>query len=88
MKPKILHYGSKISFLAIMKNGYIVDIACSDKDAGIYSETHPLSNDSRMNPFSENSGWLDIFEVQARDLVLYTHWPQHTKEFWDLLNET
>jgi hypothetical protein len=27
-------------------------------------------------------------EVRARDLVLYTHWPVHTKEFWDLLNET
>jgi len=41
MKPKILHYSSKISFLAIMKNGYIVDIACSDKNyesAGMYSE--------------------------------------------------
>jgi hypothetical protein len=24
---------------------------------------------------------------RARDLALYTHWPVHTKEFWDLLNE-
>jgi kynurenine formamidase len=30
-------------------------------------------------------GWA---KVRAQDLALYTHWPQHTKEFWDLLNET
>jgi len=27
-------------------------------------------------------------KTQAKDLALYTHWPVHTKEFWDLLNET
>jgi hypothetical protein len=27
-------------------------------------------------------------KVRVQDLALYTHWPVHTKEFWDLLNET
>jgi hypothetical protein len=30
----------------------------------------------------------NLTEVQAKDLALYTHWPVHTKEFWELLNET
>jgi hypothetical protein len=41
-----------------------------------------------QNPFFKNSNWIKVIEIQAKDLALYTHWPVHTKEFWDLLDET
>ncbi len=28
---------------------------------------------------------VSVNEIQVKDLALYTHWPQHTKEFWKLL---
>jgi len=91
MKPKIIYYKSWLarseSYLAIMKNGFVIDIACSEKKSGMYSQNSQpeiLEN----NPFFINSKWINITKVQARDLALYTHWPVHTKEFWDLLNET
>jgi hypothetical protein len=84
LKLKILHYsGPSIngrgltSYLAIEKNEFVTDIACSNKIAALFS--------GRYFP---RKGWRNIFEVQAQDLALYTHWPVHTKEFWDLLNET
>ena len=79
LKLKILHYSilSRVSYLAIEKNEFVTDIACSNKIAALFS--------GRYFP---RKGWRNIFEVQAQDLALYTHWPVHTKEFWDLLNET
>jgi len=86
MKPKIIKYdfanfnGYKVAFLAIIKNGCVVDIACSNKCGQVvmYSE----KDKTFKNEFKKKT-----IEVRARDLVLYTHWPVHTKEFWDLLNE-
>jgi hypothetical protein len=85
MKPKILRYSNNdgIDFLAIRKNGYIIDIACSSKNYGMLSEKGvpgPI-----YNPFSKSNIWDNIIEIQVQDLALYTHWPVHTKEFWDLL---
>jgi DNA-binding XRE family transcriptional regulator len=79
LKLKILHYSilSRVSYLAIEKNEFVTDIACSNKIAALFSGRYFLGK-----------GWRNIFEVQAQDLALYTHWPVHTKEFWDLLNET
>jgi hypothetical protein len=78
LKLKILHYsGPSVSYLAIEKNEFVTDIACSNKIAALFSGRYFLGK-----------GWRNIFEVQAQDLALYTHWPVHTKEFWDLLNET
>jgi hypothetical protein len=88
MKPKILRYGGlSVSQLAIMKNGYVIDIACSHKHLGMFSEGEGPTDPS-MNPFSKSNTWTNVTKVQTKDLALYTHWPQHTKEFWDLLNET
>jgi hypothetical protein len=87
MKPKILHYGSKVRYLALIKNGHVIDIACSHKNAGMYYEGEGPTDPS-MNPFSKNNTWTNVTKVQTKDLALYTHWPVHTKEFWDLLNET
>ena len=81
MKFKILCYGKEISYLAVIKNGLVIDIACSDKDGQVAmfsKEDDPL--------FSEKDFFVDnSIEVQTKDLALYTHWPIHTKEFWDLL---
>ena len=42
MKPKIICYsfvdGYRIYHIAVIKKGFIIDIACSDKDSGMYSE--------------------------------------------------
>ena len=84
LKLKILHYSilSRVSYLAIEKNEFVTDIACSNKIAALFSGR------SWMTRYFPRKGWRNIFEVQAQDLALYTHWPVHTKEFWDLLNET
>jgi len=83
LKLKILHYsGPSVSYLAIEKNEFVTDIACSNKIAALFSGR------SWMTRYFPRKGWRNIFEVQAQDLALYTHWPVHTKEFWDLLNET
>jgi len=71
MNPEIFYCDlGHTSYLAIIKNGYVIDIACSSK--------HFIG------------GYLPLYlaTIQAKDLALYTHWPVHTKEFWDLLNET
>jgi hypothetical protein len=78
MKPEIYRYDYGSSFLAVIKNGYIVDIACSSKnyDGKVVFLKKILYS------------WVKYTKVRARDLALYTHWPVHTQEFWDLLNET
>ena len=92
MKPKIIKYGFanfngyKVAFLAVIKNGLIIDIACSEKDAGMFSEKYNLLKEDFLN--SKTFARRNIIEIQSKDLALYTHWPRHTKEFWDLLNET
>jgi len=92
MKPKfkILRYDSDQgqSFLAIRKNGYVIDIACSNKNSLMYDYSDDYQPSPSQNPFFKNSNWIKVIEIQAKDLALYTHWPVHTKEFWDLLNET
>ena len=84
-KPKILRYISVTdrSYLTIIKNGFVIDIACSKKDARMLSEESNVK-------LSEDEIILNryITKIQSKDLALYTHWPVHTKEFWDLLNET
>ena len=89
MKPEIINYSlGKTNYIAIIKKGLIIDIACSKKGAGMYSEILPLSSVDLFNLKTHPLlGDLVITEVKARDLALYTHWPIHTKEFWDLLNE-
>ena len=76
-KMKLFQYRTiwDTDFLAIIKNGYVIDIACSDKDSLMYYSDY----------FFKNSNWIKVIEIQAKDLALYTHWPVHTKEFWDLL---
>ena len=78
MKPKIYQYGfGGLSYLAIIKNECFIDIACS-ANAGI------MFGKININVLSEK----EKIKTQAKDLAVYTHWPVHTKEFWDLLNET
>jgi len=75
MKLEIISYELLLGavYLATIKNGCIINIACSNKWG-------------KMAMFSERAGankkWT---KVRARDLALYTHWPVHTKEFWELL---
>ena len=106
-KMKLFKYRTiyGIDFLAIIKNGYVIDIACSGIrpvrepgcanhwEGSMYSE-----KDRREYIQASSLGSITLtkrknikkaqVKVRARDLALYTHWPQHTKEFWDLLNET
>jgi len=72
----IWHKLGGVQYLAVIKNGRVIDIACSRCSSlalplgeSTYSCTAPT-------------------EVRVQDLALYTHWPRHTQEFWDLLNET
>jgi hypothetical protein len=58
--------------IATKIKGYSIDCSCK----------------KRENSSLYNSNWIKVIEIQAKDLALYTHWPVHTKEFWDLLNET
>jgi len=87
---KLLQYRTiwGVDFLAIIKNGYVIDIACS----GIRPVREPgCANHWEGSMYSEKDRreYIHIkkaqVKVKARDLALYTHWPQHTKEFWDLL---
>jgi hypothetical protein len=74
MNPEIFYCDlGHTSYLAIIKNGYVIDIACSSKHYDLYGQL---------------SIRMYLRSIQAKDLALYTHWPVHTKEFWDLLNET
>jgi hypothetical protein len=84
MKPEIIYYEFlDVSYLAVIKNGLVIDIACSKKDARMLSEESNVK-------LSEDEVILNryITKIQSKDLALYTHWPVHTKEFWELLNET
>jgi hypothetical protein len=80
MKLEILRYSHVgVNFLAIIKKGYGIDIACSEKGTGMFSEKDLVTIPSYATKWTK---------VRAKSLALYTHWPIHTKEFWDLLNET
>ena len=80
MKPKIIRFESSgADYLSIIKNGIIIDIACSEKNARMLSEENNVKlseDDIVLNSY--------IIKVQLKDLALYTHWPQHAKEFWNL----
>ena len=89
MKLEIFYYesyNSKTSYLAIIKNEYVVNIACSEKGLTQFSEENSISKKDFCDFTTLKH--VTLTEVQVRDLALYTHWPVHTKEFWDLLNET
>jgi len=60
-----------------------VNIACSDKDSEMFFENDGIYSDY----FCFYKSCWNIIEIETQDLALYTHWPRHTKEFWDLLNE-
>jgi hypothetical protein len=87
-----------VDFLAIRKNGLVIDIACSNKWRHFVGSDYWLVKDgaSKRDLFSKKTRFTATkkafqtatIQVKAQDLALYTHWPQHTKEFWDLLNET
>jgi hypothetical protein len=81
MKPKIICYHDSFGRdnLSIIKNDFVIDIACSEK----FGQGAMFSEEDQISIF-----YMTWTEVRARDLALYTHWPVHTKEFWDLLNET
>jgi hypothetical protein len=82
MNPEIFYCDlGHTSYLAIIKNGYVIDIACSSKHYDLYGQRRI----SKRDLFIE---FDMVATIQAKDLALYTHWPVHTKEFWDLLNET
>jgi hypothetical protein len=51
----------------------IIFFACNDKHWAINEEL----------AFTTEIGKWTL--IRARDLALYTHWPVHTKEFWELL---
>jgi hypothetical protein len=93
MKPEIFYSESEIEYIAIIEDGFITDIACSSKDSVMWDKVSIRQNDFMIDqppppfPFQIN---IDSYskKLQAQDLALYTHWPVHTKEFWDLLNET
>ena len=87
-----------VDFLAVIKNGLVIDIACSSKwklfvppdfvlVKGQPREPGGASMFSKKTRFTAPStpSWMS---TPVKDLALYTHWPVHTKEFWDLLNET
>jgi len=61
-------------------SGCSKDIACS-KGAKDNYRSFLFANIDTEKDSKEN-----IIEIQVKDLALYTHWPVHTKEFWDLLD--
>ena len=73
----VLYNQGGVDFLATIKNGLVTDIACSK----VQSLDLALGDSTFSCPAART-------KVKVKDLALYTHWPQHTKEFWDLLNET
>jgi len=89
MKPKIFQYHFRGSdSLAVIKNGFVVDIACSEKDAGMFSEENCILKKDFYAATKKHDSTRYITKIKPKDLALYTYWPVHTKEFWDLLNET
>jgi hypothetical protein len=86
MSSVILYRSWGVDFLAIRKNGLVIDIACSDGESSpailFFGDARVLQKDFFGRGYSFQT------EIPTKDLALYTHWPQHTKEFWDLLNET
>jgi len=73
-----------VDFLAIRKNGLVIDIACAERC--FHLTRRPSYFFKRLPwPFASEKNILPT-KVRARDLALYTHWPVHTKEFWELLN--
>jgi len=87
LKPEIFRYSSAlISFIAIIKNELVIDIACSENLGKMFTENDKLSKKPFLDCIPKSRGWK-LIEIQSKDLALYTHWPVHTQEFWDLLNE-
>jgi hypothetical protein len=91
-----LGYDKGVDFLAVIKNGLVIDIACSKKWSHFWGPFW-IVRDGARDLFSKKTRFVRSskglqqtaeIQVKAQDLALYTHWPQHTKEFWDLLNET
>jgi len=90
MKPELFQYRTiwGVEYLAIIKSGYVIspysrviDIACSEKDSA-KGWRELFSEKTRIGRVQETAT-----KIQVQDLALYTHWPIHTKEFWDLLDE-
>jgi hypothetical protein len=52
----------------------------------MFTENYKLSKKPFLDCIPKSRGWK-LIEIQSKDLALYTHWPVHTQEFWDLLNE-
>jgi len=74
MNPEIIKYSipsmsNRYSYLAIMKNGYVVDIACSNKQWPMFSEKDQVLKNTYVS-----LEWTKA-KVRAQDLALYTHWP-------------
>jgi len=86
MKAELIRYRCLgVDFLAVIKNELVIDIACSDK-VGTSTLGEPFLSEEILRADLQNYAEEET-EIQARDLALYTHWPVHTKEFWDLLDK-
>jgi len=88
-KMKLFQYRTiwDTDFLAIIKNGYVIDIACSDKDGASNFVFFSKKTKMKEDFFTVKKVFHIVDEIQVKDLALYTHWPVHTKEFWDLYFE-
>jgi len=83
MKVELIQFRSLgVDFLAVIKNELVINIACSDKDGASTLGESFLPGEIIAE--EAETFWGKPL-IQARDLALYTHWPVHTKEFWDLL---
>jgi len=101
MKAELIRYRClEVDFLAVIKNELVIDIACSNKGStlgepfAVRHARHMRSGGHIPSPCRIHGHLLgeilvdEATEIQARDLALYTHWPVHTKEFWDLYFES
>jgi len=87
MKVELIRYRSLgVDFLAVIKNELVIDIACSDK-VGTSTLGEPFLSEEILRADLQNYAEEET-EIQVKDLALYTHWPVHTKEFWDLYFES
>jgi hypothetical protein len=82
MKPKIYCYYFGASFLSVKK------WTCYRHCLFYYNMYSKKSRISKKDFCESPNVHRNLTEVQAKDLALYTHWPVHTKEFWDPLNDT
>ena len=90
-----------VDFLSVIKNGLVIDIACSISGYPLTRRSRSFACTGTGQARAPGQGLVTCAlacpwarpcprptKVRVKDLALYTHWPQHTKEFWDLLNET